>query len=179
MYPSLLLIIHAAVAAPASPSPSLPPQLCRSAEHRQFNFWVGRWDVYRAGTENLVAHSLVELMYDGCAIRESWMPHGRAGGGSLSTYNPRDGRWHQTWVDSVNGYALFVGGLENEAMILTGTWHGINGPGTSSLARMTYSRQPEGAVLQRVETSVDGGRTWSENAGLLYKPAASHSSTSN
>lgn len=161
---------------PAQPAPPQPPA-CTTPEHRQFDFWIGRWDVYRADNNALVAHSLIERMYDGCAIRENWMPHGRAGGGSLSNYNRAHRRWHQTWVDSANSYAVFVGGMEGEAMVITGTWYGINGPGTSSLARMTYTREPEGAVLQRVDTSADGGRTWTQNPGLLYRPAANHLST--
>jgi hypothetical protein len=106
------------------------PSACSSAEHRAFDFWVGRWDVYRTDTDALVAHSLIERMYDGCAIRESWMPHGRAGGGSLSAWDPAARMWRQTWVDSANAHASFEGGIESGAMVLTGRWLGYNGPGT-------------------------------------------------
>lgn len=154
--------------APPAPAPS--PPACASAEHRAFDFWIGRWDVYRTDSNALVAHSLIERMYDGCAIRENWMPHGRAGGGSLSTWDPAARRWRQTWVDSANTYAAFEGGIVDGAMVLTGRWLGYNGPGRDVLARMTYSRQATGAVLQRVEVSNDEGRTWTLGAALLYRP---------
>jgi hypothetical protein len=168
------LLALAGAASAQSPAP--PPPACASAEHRAFDFWVGRWDVYRTDTNALVAHSLVERMYDGCAIRESWMPHGRAGGGSLSAWDPAARRWRQTWVDSANTHASFEGGADGGAMVLTGRWLGYNGPGTEVLARMTYARRAEGAVSQRVEVSGDGGRSWALAADLLYRPAARHSS---
>ena len=169
----IIAALHAA--SPQAPSP--PPPACVSEAHRAFDFWVGRWDVYRTDTGALVAHSLIERMYDGCAIRESWMPHARAGGGSLSSYDPAARRWRQVWVDSTNGYATFEGGIEDGAMVLTGRWLGFNGPGTEALARMTYTRRDGGAVSQRVESSGDGGRTWTLSADLLYRPAAAHVTT--
>ncbi|WP_114953114.1 hypothetical protein [Sphingosinicella terrae] len=69
-----------------------PPPACESPEHRQFDFWVGRWDVYPTGTDRLVAHSLIEKLYGGCAIRENWMPLGRTGGGSLNAWRPAERR---------------------------------------------------------------------------------------
>ena len=170
-------LVAAATSTSAQAQAATPLPSCASEGHRALDFWVGRWDVYRADTNALVAHSLIERMYDGCAIRESWMPHGRAGGGSLSSYDPAARRWQQTWVDSANGYATFEGGVENGAMVLTGRWRGFNGPGTEVLARMTYSRREAGAVSQRVESSSDGGRNWTLAADLLYRPAAAHAST--
>jgi len=161
----------AAQTPPASP---VPPPACASHGHRAFDFWLGRWDVYRTDTDALVAHSVIERMYDGCAIRESWMPHGRAGGGSLSAFDPAAQRWRQTWVDSNNGYATFEGGIADGAMVLTGRWLGYNGPGTEMLARMTYTPRDAGAVSQRVEVSADGGRSWNLAADFLYRPAGRH-----
>ena len=75
----LLAALALAAQAPAAP-PAPPPPACAAPEHRQFDFWVGRWDVYPTGTERLVAHSLIERLYGDCVIRESWMPL-RGGGG--------------------------------------------------------------------------------------------------
>lgn len=171
---SVLGIAGAPVAAQVPASP--PPPACASEAHRAFDFWVGRWDVYRTDTDALIAHSLIERMYDGCAIRESWMPHGRAGGGSLSSYDPAARRWRQTWVDSSNGYATFEGGVADGAMVLTGRWLGFNGPGTDVRARMTYTRRDGGTVIQRVESSSDDGRSWTLSAEFLYRPAPVHAS---
>src|SRR4051812_25646929 len=75
-----------APAAPPTKSASPPP--CASAQHRAFDFWVGSWDVYPAGSDMLIAHSLIERLYGGCAIRENWMPLKGSGGGSLSAFVP-------------------------------------------------------------------------------------------
>ena len=174
LLPALAAAVPASAQGPAPVPPPASP--CTSAGHRAFDFWVGRWDVYRTDTNALVAHSLVERMYDGCAIRESWMPHGRAGGGSLSAFDPAARRWRQTWVDSANTHASFEGAVENGAMVLTGRWRGYTGPGTEVTARMTYARGESGVVSQRVEVSNDGGRSWTLGASFLYRPAARHSS---
>jgi len=71
-----LMAAQAASATPApttAPAPAAAPPPCSSPEHRQFDFWVGKWDVYPTGKDKLVAHSLIEKVY-GCGVRENWMP---------------------------------------------------------------------------------------------------------
>ena len=74
----------AAQAAAASPA----ARTCTAPEHSQFDFWVGRWDVTPTGKSNVVAHSLIEKVYQGCGVRENWMPNDHADGGSLNIYMP-------------------------------------------------------------------------------------------
>jgi hypothetical protein len=158
----------------AQASVPAPPPPCASPDHRAFDFWVGSWDVYPNGGTKLVAHSLIERLYGGCAIRENWMPLGKTGGGSLSSWVPDDKAWRQTWVDSGGGRVEFRGGREGEAMVLTGFWKNILGPGKSALVRMTYSPQKGGAVRQKGETSVDGGKTWQPSFDFIYRPTGMH-----
>ena len=162
-----------APAAPAQPA-TPPPPACTTPEHRQFDFWVGRWDVYPTGTERLVAHSLIENLYDGCAIRENWMPLRGSGGGSLNSWIPAEHRWHQLWADSSNEYKQFIGGMEGEAMILTATSTGADGRPT--LERMRFTREAGGAVRQLGTASTDGGATWQPRYDFTYRPAQARSS---
>ena len=157
-----------AAAPPATPAPA-----CTSAEHRQFDFWVGRWDVYPTGKEKLVAHSLIESLYSGCVIRENWMPLSGTEGGSLNTYDPADRRWHQVWMDAANGRVSFDGRLQDEKMILTGNWRGAITPGQDGLVRMTYSKLDGGAVRQFGEISTDKGKSWKPFFDFTYRPSAS------
>jgi hypothetical protein len=157
-----------APAAPAAP----PPPACTSPEHRQFDFWVGRWDVYRTGTDTLVAHSLIESLYAGCVIRENWMPLRGTGGGSLNSWLPQQGVWRQTWVDSSNGWAVFEGRYDNDTMVIAGHWAGAAGPGTNPLVRIRYTREEGGAVRQLGEVSSDNGQTWGPSFDFTYRPAA-------
>lgn len=144
---------------------------CKLAEHRQFDFWVGRWDVYPTGKDKLVARSLIENLYGGCVIRENWMPLSGTEGGSLNTYDPEDGRWHQVRMDAANGRVSFDGGYAAGKMVLTGSWRGAQQPGQEGLVRMTYSRLDGGAVRQSGEISTDKGASWKPFFDFTYKPS--------
>ena len=154
------------------PSAPAPTPACTAPEYGQFDFWVGRWDVYRTGGDRLVAHSLIEKLYDGCGVRENWMPTGAAGGGSLNSFVPQPGEWRQIWIDSSNSWAEFRGGLRDGAMVLSGTWRGMNGAGTAPLVRISYIPQPDRSVRQLGEQSTDDGRTWTPAFDLTYRRSA-------
>jgi len=167
----LLLTAGPAAAQTPPPAAAPPPPACATPEYRQFDFWVGRWDVYPTGAGKLVAHSLIERLYGGCAIRENWMPLTGGGGGSLSNYVASGKGWRQTWLDSSGARVEFTGGLVGEAMVITGSWPGAVTPGRDALVRMTYTRGPDGSVRQFGEASTDGGKTWAVNFDFTYRPA--------
>jgi hypothetical protein len=160
-----------AIAQPASrPAPTLPS--CDTPESHQLDFWVGKWEVHPRNSDRIVAHSLIEKRYAGCAIRENWMPVGRelnGGGGSLSLYDSRAGHWRQTWVDSSGTRVDFDGGFADGVMTITGTWANFGGPGKDALVRMSYQLQPDGQVRQWGEASSDGGKSWSPAFDFLYR----------
>lgn len=169
--PAFSFLLLAASVAPSSQGQPATPSSCAGAEYRQFDFWAGSWDVFPTGSDKLVAHSRIEKLYDGCTIRENWMPLTRGGGGSLNMYDPTDRRWHQTWQDSSNARVEFDGGLVGERMVLLGFWRGVNGPGKDGLVRMTYTPNADGSVRQFGEVSTDHGLTWSTSFDLTYKKA--------
>ena len=170
-FASLMLGSAASGQATQAP-PAPPPPACTAAEHRQFDFWVGNWDVYRTGTETLAGRNHIEKIYDGCTLRENWTPVRGGPGGSLNMYDPADKRWHQTWQDSSNSRVEFDGGLVGEKMILTGHWRGIGGPGKDALVRMTYTPNRDGTVRHVGDQSLDHGLTWTTAWDLTYRPAA-------
>ena len=51
----LVLLALAPGAASQAQQPPPPPAGCSSPESRQFDFWVGRWDVYPSAKDTLVA----------------------------------------------------------------------------------------------------------------------------
>jgi hypothetical protein len=170
-----LLVVLAAIfsGGPTFAQQPPPPPVCSGAEHRQFDFWLGSWDVSRTGQSDVIAQSLIEKLYAGCAIRENWMPKRGGGGGSLNSYLPDRKMWRQTWVDSSNSYAVFEGGLRDGAMILTGKWKNALGSGTDPLVRIHWTREANGSVRQRGETSDDEGASWKPFFDLTYRPANS------
>ena len=151
---------------PAIRAPAPGP--CDDAAHRQFDFWVGRWVVSPTGSTKTVAHSLIERLYGGCAIRENWMPLSPAGGngGSLSSYVPAEQAWRQTWVDSSGSRAEFKGGWNGQSMVITGPWPL---PNRARLVRMTYTPNADGSVRQAGEASFDDGRTWQPSFDFTYR----------
>src|SRR5688572_1442681 len=133
----MLASILALLLIQAPPLPP-PPPACAGPEHRQFDFWVGEWTVTQTGKPDVVASSLIEKLYGGCAIRENWMPLKGTAGGSLNSYS--GGRWRQTWVDAANSRVDFTGELVAGKMVLLGNWKGVNGPGKDAMIRMSYSK---------------------------------------
>jgi hypothetical protein len=167
-------IFFLALAASATAAAAQAPAAsgCKSPEHRQFDFWVGTWDVSPTGQTKVVARSLIENLYGGCVIRENWMPVAGTAGGSLNTYDPEDKRWHQVWMDASNARVSFDGELVDGNMVLTGNWRGAQKPGQDALVRMTYSRLDAGAVRQKGEISTDKGASWKPFFDFTYRPVA-------
>ena len=158
----LALMLPSAALAQASTRP--PKPACARPEHRQFDFWVGRWNVSQTGQGQVVAQSLIESLYNGCGIRENWMPNNGQTGGSLNIWLPAEKVWKQTWIDSAGTRADFTGGWTGKAMVLTGAWGG-------PLVRMTYTPGADGTVRQAGERSTDGGKTWAPSFDFTYRRA--------
>ena len=163
-------LLAALLAGSAAAQPPQPASPCASADHEALDFWVGRWDVYKTGTDTKVADSLIERLYGGCAIRENWMPSSGTPGGSLSSWDPEARAWRQTWVDSSGATVHFKGGMQGQAMVMTGWWKDVLGPGKSAELRMTYERLPGGAVRQHGETTADKGKSWQPSFDFTYRP---------
>ena len=159
------------LAAPAVAQTTPPPPACATPEHEQFDFWLGQWDVYRTDTDQLVAHSLIEKLYAGCAVRENWMPLGGTGGGSLNAWRPADKKWLQTWTDSGNNWNEYAGGITGGMMVLTGK--SVNAAGKATPVRMTYEAKPDGSVVQTGYQSADGGKSWLLTYQYAYRRAGS------
>lgn len=172
----LLVLLAAAPAAAQPPAPAAEPAAtkpaaCASREHRQFDFWLGAWDVYPAGSNKMIAHSLIQSLYGGCGIRENWMPLEGEGGGSLNNYDTPSGKWHQSWIDSAGTRVEYEGGMVGERMILTGEAKSGPSAGKGLLMRMTFTPMPNGNVRQLGEQSADGGQSWQPLYDFIYKSA--------
>lgn len=154
----------AAAPAPAAPaaSASAPrPAPCSAAAHRQFDFWIGHWEVFgpagRKAGENRIAPIL-----GGCVLQEDWSGTGNLNGRSLNLYDRDSGRWHQSWVDSSGGRLELSGGLDERGrMVMSQRAPDPKRPGAALLQRITWSRNDDGSVRQLWESSGDDGASWS------------------
>ena len=168
----ILAFLTATPAPHAAQANGAPAGHCVGSEYRQFDFWVGSWDVYPTGQSQLVAHSLIETVYNGCGVRENWMPlKTENSGGSLNIYIPAQKVWRQTWIDSSGARVDFKGGWNGKMMILEGYWQGFLAPGKDALVRMKYSQAADGSVRQLGEASQDNGKSWQPGFDFTYRPA--------
>ncbi len=91
---------------------------CSAPEIKQFDFWVGEWNLTWADT--LHGTNLIEKIMDGCTLQENFYdPRMKYVGKSWSVYNPNKKEWQQTWVDNSGGYIALTGGKVGDSMVLT------------------------------------------------------------
>ncbi|HZX29061.1 MAG TPA: hypothetical protein VFF16_18445 [Telluria sp.] len=138
-----------------------PKPACGGPEHRQFDFWVGRWDVFNPAGKK-VGESWIEPFANGCGIEEHWQSTNGVSGRSLNMYDASDRQWHQAWVDSSGSRLLLDGALVDGKMVLA----------RGQRDRVTWSVNPDGSVRQHWEASKDGGATWatSFDGGYVKRP---------
>jgi len=152
----LAIPITAALLLPAPAAEERPP--CSAPAHRQFDFWVGEWEV-RAPDGALAGTNRITTIQSGCALQENWEGASGTTGTSLNAYDPARGRWHQTWVDSHGSLLLLEGEFKEGKMVLAGATPSPKG-GTLR-DRITWEPTSGGAVRQLWEQSSDGGKSWS------------------
>lgn len=135
-----------------------------SPEFRQFDFWIGDWDVKNPqGVPS--GSSSIQLILGQCIILENWTGGSGTNGKSFNIYDTNDKKWHQTWVDDKGTFTHYVGGIVDGAMVITAD---TIVSGKLALAKMTFSKLPNGDVRQHGENSTDGGKTWTTSFDLIY-----------
>lgn len=144
------LITFDASAQAAQPAP------CSAPETRQFDFWIGDWDVFEDG--KLAGTNRIERVY-GCVIHESWKSP-ELSGQSLNVFDARRGVWHQTWVDSNSGLLVIEGAWRNGSLAMSdATLAGKKDPRRTN--EITWTPNADGSVRQHWRASTDGGKSWS------------------
>jgi hypothetical protein len=123
-------------------------------EQRQFDFWLGSWEV-RDRTGTLLGRNRVEALLGGRVLQEHWTGSKGGAGTSLNAYLPGKKVWRQTWVDSQGSVLDLEGGRVGASMVLASP-AGAAGPAQ----RITWTPLPDGRVRQFWEQSSDGGLTW-------------------
>lgn len=165
----------------AAPPQAAPPKPfdCSAPEYRQFDFWVGEWDVVpnaattpppaTAQPGRQPASNVVERAHKGCVIVENWDDRQGGTGQSFNIYDRTDKRWHQTWVDTNGGLHHYAGELKDGNMVFIGD---VPLPPASRFQgrrtiRLSFMPMGTDKVRQFSESlNVDG--TWSVNYDLIY-----------
>jgi hypothetical protein len=163
LYAALIILPFQAPSQP--PAPQQPPPNCSAEPHRQFDFWIGSWNVTVAGKP--AGTNRIESGHGGCVLVENWSAPGGGTGISLNFFDRQTRQWHQTWIGSGGGALYLNGGLQDGAMVMQSA--PVPRPaGGTVINRITWSRLPNGDVRQLWENSTDQGKTWTSAFDGVY-----------
>lgn len=137
-----------------------PAAPCSAPEYRAFDFWVGEWDVYGPGGDQ-VGQNVIRTTMNGCVLHESYDGGQGYHGESFNVWDASRGAWHQSWVDNGGALLLLEGEATDGGMVLQGST--LRADGTAVLNRITWVRLDASGdrVRQHWEASTDGGDNWS------------------
>jgi hypothetical protein len=162
---------QAAAVAPAPP----PLPRCDRPEHRQFDYWVGEWDVRPAGQPDTAPTpfgNVVRLEDSGCVVTEHWTTP-RMTGRSVNLFDRTRGEWHQTWVDSTGGLHEYWGAANADGdLVFRGETPVAAAGNARQTVRLTFfNLGPERRVPNRIRQfsevlGADG--KWTTNYDLIY-----------
>jgi hypothetical protein len=145
-------------------APNASTRGCSAAPYRQFDFWLGNWDVY-GGKGKLAGTNVVKSKLGGCVVEENWTGGTLGRGRSLNFYDASTKTWSQMWVSSggcPTGMIMYEGTFANGSMTLRGRREQpagleigppcgptppITAKAWTNLARWTV--MPSGSVLQQ------------------------------
>jgi tetratricopeptide (TPR) repeat protein len=137
-------------------------------ENRQFDFWLGEWNVETTQGGVPAGQSKIELILGDCVVQENWQSDGNPySGKSYNMYNAALKRWEQYWVDNSAGNIFFYGGLKDGVMDY---WTDeIPQPTGPPLKRhLQFFKLSPDKVRQFSQGSIDGGKTWTPEYDFTY-----------
>lgn len=145
-----------------------PESPCAAVEYRQFDFWLGDWQL--SWGEDGQGQNHISKILDGCVVLEEFDGHPSSPlvGKSMSTYDKDSGQWRQTWVDNNGAYLDFVGGFKNGRMVLS---REATREGETFLQRMVFYDIERDGFAWNWERSDDGGATWQMRWQIRYERA--------
>ena len=157
---TLILCLVTAVLEAQQPAP------CASASHRQFDFWIGEWEVSDSLNRRLGTNR-IERVLGGCVLYESWSGATGARGHSFNAFDPGDSKWHQTWVDNEGTVLMIAGGIINGEMVMDGERRLADG--SQTLERITWTPNADGTIRQLWQSSRDRGMRWTTVFNGVYR----------
>jgi hypothetical protein len=133
-------------------------------ENRQFDFWIGEWNVQNPQGQQ-VGTSSIQRIENGCIILENWTGGQGGTGKSLNFYDGSIRKWRQTWADSDGDVSEFAGVYKEGAIRFEGESHSASGVTTKR--RLTFFNLGPNRVRQFSEASNDG-KTWAVDYDFTY-----------
>ncbi len=129
---------------------------CDSAEHRQFDFWLGHWQVFRTNDQLAGVNRIIQSL-DGCVIEEHYKTASGFEGKSINIFDQSRGVWHQTWTDNTGLLLSLEGQFIDAKMVLQGSR--ITKTGELVTDVITWNKNADGTVRQVWQTTNHLGET--------------------
>lgn len=179
----LVLLVTGPGSAAAADPPTLP---CTDPAFRQFDFWLGTWDLtshnpvagkdeWRVDPSTPVDH--VEAVLDGCGLLQRWegVPDSTTArpfrGMSLSKWEPTLGKWRQVWIDNQGPMLVFKGEFKDGRMELYTDPRTQDGK--TIVMRQVFTDITRDTMHWSWERSEDGGKSFHPVWKLDYRRRAS------
>lgn len=139
------------------------PDYCGASEDRQFDFWVGEWDVSGTGHQAIVAESTITLADQGCLVLENWRPFSGGSAHSISVYDHAQHHWRQFYAGAGSPPGEYIGTLGDDGVL---RFDISSGP---QRQRMNYQRISANAVRQWGERYDEATHAWAPTWDLTYR----------
>lgn len=136
---------------------------CTTPEYRQFDFWLGEWDIIPAGaTAPTGGQNSITATEGGCIVLEQYTTTGGFTGTSINFYDASRRVWHQTWMSNQGGSLYMEGGINADgAMEMSDRGLPSSIAANGVINRTIWTPLPGGGVRQHWEVSNDNGASWS------------------
>lgn len=139
-----------------------------NAHAREFDFWIGDWDVYPTGGNQIVGSSKIEMEASGCFILENWTAIGYPNTGkSMNFVDPSTNKWKQVWVGSGGAVTEYINGVYKDSVMQFESSSTAPNGGAMKI-RFRFFNQGANQVRQFQEYSMDDGKTWNVSYDLTY-----------
>lgn len=133
---------------------------------REFDFWVGEWQVFDHNQGFPVGSSKIEKLVGDCVIYENWTDS-QSSGKSFNYFDPSINKWRQNWVSQNGAVIWYTGEIKDGKMEYEGERIPPNGKIVKT--RVTFAPQLDGSVRQTASDFIDG--QWVVNFDADYKKA--------
>lgn len=128
---------------------------CCTHEYKQFDFWIGEWDVFNKKGKKIGENRIVS-MQDSCVIQENWTSSGQTGT-SYNFYDKADSTWNQTYIDNFGNVLQLKGTFQNNKMILKSKKTKSVKSNFYYYNQITWAKDSSGNVSQKWEIVGDKG----------------------
>lgn len=144
---------------------------CTAPEHRQFDFWIGEWDVFGGPQgDRPVGSSRIERSENSCWLVEHWRGATGNHGTSTNAWDAQHKVWRQFWVGGDGVVLRLEGGLQGKAMVMSGELP--KSKGGTQRQRISWAPQDDGSVIQQWDVSDDDGANWNTSFRGVYRRKA-------